>query len=86
MLFLNRNEDVYKWHFINSSSGPFWYKGSNISEINKKLEDILRMSKKEWDELVKESLIPIKFDPGNKVLIGLINKIMSKSIDREVRH
>ena len=86
VLFLNRNEDVYNWHFINSSSGPFWYKGSNISEINKKLEDILRMSKKEWDELVKESLIPIKFDPGNKVLKGLINKIMSKSIDREVRH
>ena len=86
VLFLNRNEDVYNWHFINSSSGPFWYKGNNISEINKKLENILQMSKKEWDELVKESLIPIKFDPGNKVLKGLINKIMGKSIDREVRH
>ena len=86
VLFLNTNEDVYNWHFINSSSGPFWYKGNDISEINKKLESILRMSKKEWDEVVNESLIPMKFDPGNKVLKDLITKIINKSTDREVRH
>ena len=86
VLFLNTDKDVYNWHFISSSSGPFWYKGSNLSEIYKKLDDILKMSKNDWNKVVTDSLVPMKFDPGNTVLKNLISEIITKVSDNEVRH
>lgn len=86
VLFLNTEKDNYNWHFASSSDGPFWYKGSNLSEIFKKLEYVLKLNQDEWRKIITESLAPMKFDPGNMVLKKLISEIITKSSNKEARH
>lgn len=77
VIFLNTEEDLFTWHFIEENhEGKFWHKGRNKFAIFKKFEEILRMSNKNWAEILKNSNTAIKFDPGNKILEELLYKIL----------
>lgn len=86
VLFLNTENDIYKWHFISENIGPFWYKGKNSNEIFKQLQNLLNMKEDEWNKILSNSSVPIKFDTGNKLLKNLISKIILGSSKSEVNH
>ena len=75
VLFCNTNKDTYSWHFASVANGPFWYKGNSKKEIFEKLENILSLSNNSWNKILRDSKIPIKFDPGNKILKSIIYKL-----------
>ena len=79
VIFLNRDEDMFKWHFMSkSNSGDFWYQGQNKQEIFKKLEDLLNMNKDTWLKILKRTNVAMKFDPGNKILKTLLQNVLKK--------
>ena len=70
-------------HIVNmltdQKEGPYWYCGSDPKKIESKIDHLLNISNKEWEETLKKSTLKMTYDPGNKKLKELIKiKIKNK--------
>ena len=63
-------------HIVNmltdQKEGPYWYCGSDPKKIESKIDHLLNISNKEWEETLKKSTLKMTYDPGNKKLKELI--------------
>ena len=67
-------------HIVNmltkEAEGPHWYCGNDPSVIENKIDYLLSISDREWEDVVKKSPLKMEYDPGNKRLKELVkNKI-----------
>lgn len=60
--------------FVDQLEGPYWYCGNNPLVIEDKIDYLLKLSNEEWNDILKNSPLKIKYDPGNKELKDLVNK------------
>ena len=78
VLFLNVNSLVNDWAFLPTEEGPFWYKGKNVEKIIEKIEYMLSLTPKEWQQVLEKSGIKMKYDPGNSRFKKLVNELCLK--------
>jgi len=58
----------------NKPEGPHWYCGNDSSAIENKIDYLLSISDREWEDIVKKSPLRMEHDPGNKKLKELVKK------------
>ena len=78
VLFLNVNSLTHDWPFLPTEEGPFWYKGKNVKKIIEKIEYMLSLTPKEWQQVLEKSEVKMKYDPGNSRFKKLVNELCLK--------
>ena len=58
----------------NKPEGPHWYCGNDPSAIENKIDYLLSISDREWEDVVKKSPLKMEYDPGNKILKEMVKK------------